>query len=73
MTTGQSQDWLGLKDVVVVVTGAVGGIGQALVAGFVAAGAAVAAIDLAEDACRRTSLDLPDRRRRGDRCRLRRR
>jgi glucose 1-dehydrogenase len=45
-------DWLGLKDVVVAVTGAVGGIGQALVSSFVAAGAAVAALDVTEDACR---------------------
>src|SRR5262245_58801536 len=39
-------DWLGLSRATVVVTGAAGGIGQALVAAFVGAGARVAALDL---------------------------
>ncbi|MCB1395518.1 MAG: SDR family oxidoreductase [Rhodobacteraceae bacterium] len=39
-------DWLSFTDRTVVVTGAPGGIGRAIVAGFVAAGARVAALDL---------------------------
>jgi NAD(P)-dependent dehydrogenase (short-subunit alcohol dehydrogenase family) len=41
----QSGDWLGLEGRVCVVTGAAGGIGQALVQGFLDAGALVVAID----------------------------
>src|SRR5690348_6471972 len=41
----QSGDWLGLEERVCVVTGAAGGIGRALVQGFLDAGALVVAID----------------------------
>lgn len=47
------QDWLGLSGAVVAVTGAAGGVGQSLVASFVEAGAAVAALDLDAAACER--------------------
>lgn len=48
----QSSEWLGLRGSVVAVTGAAGGIGRAIVEGFLTAGAVVAAIDRDESACR---------------------
>src|SRR5215510_478983 len=47
-----NSDWLGLGGAVVVVTGAAGGIGRAIIDGFLAVGASVAALDLDESACR---------------------
>ena len=41
----QQGDWLGLAGKVAVVTGAAGGMGRAMAAGFAAAGAVVALLD----------------------------
>jgi len=52
------QDWLGLAGKVAVVTGAAGGMGRAMAAGFAAAGAAVALLDRDAAACEALAAGL---------------
>ena len=53
-------DWLGLKDKVCVVTGAVGGMGTKICQDLAAQGAAVVALDLKEAAVKELVAQLPD-------------
>jgi len=53
-------DWLGLADKITVVTGAAGGMGRAIAASFVAAGAAVALLDRDRDGLRALEAQLRD-------------
>ena len=54
----EAQDWLGLAGTVAVVTGAAGGMGRAVAAGFAAAGAAVALLDRDGAACEALAADM---------------
>ena len=52
------QDWLGLAGKVAVVTGAAGGMGRAIAAGFAEAGAAVALLDRDAAGCQSLAAEL---------------
>ncbi|GAA0593702.1 SDR family oxidoreductase [Craurococcus roseus] len=54
----EGQDWLGLAGKIAVVTGAAGGMGRAMAAGFAAAGAAVALLDRDAAACEALAADM---------------
>jgi NAD(P)-dependent dehydrogenase (short-subunit alcohol dehydrogenase family) len=54
----QRGDWLGLAGKVAVVTGAAGGMGRAMAAGFAAAGAAVALLDRDAAGCEALAAEL---------------
>jgi NAD(P)-dependent dehydrogenase (short-subunit alcohol dehydrogenase family) len=54
----RQQDWLGLSGKVAVVTGAAGGMGRAVAAGFAAAGAAVALLDRDAAGCGALAAEL---------------
>ena len=58
MATAQGGDWLGLAGKVAVVTGAAGGMGRAIAAGFAAAGAAVALLDRDAAGCESLAAEL---------------
>ena len=58
MATTQGGDWLGLAGKVAVVTGAAGGMGRAIAAGFAAAGAAVALLDRDAAGCESLAAEL---------------
>jgi glucose 1-dehydrogenase len=53
-----TQDWLGLAGKVAVVTGAAGGMGRAMAAGFAAAGASVALLDRDAAGCEALASEL---------------
>ena len=56
--TTQGGDWLGLSGKVAVVTGAAGGMGRAIAAGFAAAGVAVALLDRDAAGCELLAREL---------------
>jgi glucose 1-dehydrogenase len=58
MAGTQGADWLGLAGRVAVVTGAAGGMGRAIAAGFTAAGAAVALLDRDAAGCESLAAEL---------------